>query len=415
MVASGIFMLPANLAQYGSISLLGWVLSGCGAMALALVYSWLSRLIPHAPGGPYAYSRAGMGEFAGFWVAWTYWISVWCTNAALAIACVSYLSAFIPVLATNTVLAVCTGLGLIWFLTWVNSTGIQNAGKMQLITTVAKLIPLALLSLGGLFYIESDHFASWNRSDLPSFTALIKVTTLTFFAFLGLECATIPKGLENPEKNIPKATMYGTGISTAIYLLSTIAVMGILPPDLLVQSKAPLADAAQWIWGDTMKYLIGAGAVISTFGALNGWILMQGQIPAAAAIDNLLPRVFARENSKKTPVFSLVLSSGLVSLLMYANYSKSLAAAYEFAILLSTLTVLIPYLFSTVSYIILAVRDSRFPLKWHHILAAIAAFVFSCWAVIGSGADTVFWGFILMLAGLPIYAWMKVSSRQTAG
>ena len=153
MVASGIFMLPATLAGFGSISLVGWLLSGIGAVALALVYGWLSKIMPIAQGGPYAYNRAGMGHFAGFWTAWTYWISVWCTNAALAIACISYLTTFFPVLGENTILAVITGLGLIWSLTWLNTTGIRNAGTMQLITTIAKLIPLALISIGGLFYI----------------------------------------------------------------------------------------------------------------------------------------------------------------------------------------------------------------------------------------------------------------------
>ncbi len=411
MVASGIFMLPATLAGFGSISLLGWVLSGIGAVALALVYAWLSKIMPSAQGGPYAYNRAGMGHFAGFWTAWTYWISVWCTNAALAIACVSYLTTFFPVLGENTIGAVITGLGLIWSLTWLNITGIRNAGKMQLITTIAKLIPLALISLGGLFYIHTDHFEVFNRTESSDISALTKVITLTFFAFLGLECATIPKDIENPEKNIPRATIIGTIISTAIYILSTIAVMGILPPDVLANSKAPLADASGTIWGSWAKYLISAGAVISTFGALNGWILMQGQIPAAAAADNLLPAIFGRENKYNTPAFSLIGSSVLVSLLMYFNYDKSLASAYEFAILLSTLAVLIPYLFSAVSYVILGSTTSGVILKPIHTLVAIIAFIFSVIAVIGSGSDTVYWGFVLMILGLPLYALMKMNNR----
>lgn len=407
MVASGIFMLPATLASYGSISLVGWVLSGIGAMALALVYAWLSRIMPIAQGGPYAYSREGMGEFAGFWIAWTYWISVWCTNAALAIACVSYLTTFFPVLGENTILAVFTGLGLIWSLTWLNATGIRNAGSMQLITTIGKMIPLAMIAVGGLFYLQADHFEVYNRSEYSPWNALTKVTTLTFFAFLGLECATIPKDIDQPDKIIPKATVLGTGISTIIYILSTIAVMGILPPDVLTSSKAPLADAASDIWGSWARYLIASGAVISTFGALNGWILMQGQIPAAAAADKVLPEIFGRENKFRTPAFSLLSSSLLVSLLMYMNYNKSLASAYEFAILLSTLAVLVPYLFSIASYLIIGSKDGR-KLKPVHYIVATIAFIFSVIAVIGSGADTVFWGFVLMILGIPIYVMMKL-------
>ncbi|MBK8282246.1 MAG: amino acid permease [Saprospiraceae bacterium] len=414
MVASGIFMLPATLASYGTLSLIGWLLSGLGAITLALVYSWLSRIMPLAQGGPYAYSRAGMGEFAGFWVAWSYWISVWCTNAALAIACVSYLTTFFPFIGYSPVNSVLSGLFLIWFLTWLNTTGIRNAGVMQLITTVAKIVPLALIAIGGLFYLNTAHFEVFNRTESSSLMAIVKATTLTFFAFLGLECATIPStSMESPEKNIPKATIYGTLISTAIYILCTVAVMGILPPESLIVSKAPLADAAGSIWGDWARYLIGAGAVISTFGALNGWILVQGQIPAAAAVDKLLPAIFAKMNHKQTPVFGLVISSILVSFLMIMNYNKSLASAYEFAILLSTLAVLMPYLFSVVSYIILASHQTKYPLKPIHFLVAIVAFVFSVWAVVGSGADTVFWGFVLLLAGLPLYVLMKMNSASS--
>ncbi len=412
MVASGIFMLPATLASYGSLSLVGWLLSGIGAMCLAMVYAWVSKIMPSAQGGPYAYTREGMGEFAGFWVAWSYWISVWCTNAALAIACVSYLTTFIPVLGTNVIAAVLMGLGLIWFLTWLNTTGIRNAGSMQLITTIAKLLPLTLIAIGGLFYIHMDHFEVFNRTEDTSMSAIIKATTLTFFAFLGLECATIPsQNMEDPDKNIPKATILGTSISTLIYILTTVAVMGILPPDLLVNSKAPLSDAAGAIWGNWAKYLIGLGAVISTFGALNGWILMQGQVPAAAAMDKMLPSIFAKENKHKTPVISLVVSSILVSALMIMNYNKSLASAYEFAILLSTLTVLMPYLFSIVAYLILAFKHKLFPLTTVQMIVSIVAFVFSVWAVVGSGAETVYWGFILLVVGLPLYAMMKMKTH----
>ncbi|MEP7323681.1 MAG: amino acid permease [Saprospiraceae bacterium] len=413
MVASGIFMLPATLASYGSLSLIAWILSGLGAVCIALIYAWVSRIMPVAQGGPYAYTREGMGEFAGFWVAWGYWISVWCTNAALAIACVSYLTTFIPVLGTNVIAAVITGLSLIWFLTWLNTTGIRNAGSMQVITTIAKLVPLCMIAVGGLFYIHLDHFTVFNRSDTSSTQAIIKATTLTFFAFLGLECATIPSSnIKNPEKNIPRATIIGTLLSTIIYILSTVAVMGILSPESLIQSKAPLADAADHIWGPWARYLIGAGAVISTFGALNGWILMQGQVPAAAAMDGLLPKIFAKENKHHTPYMSIILSSILVSGLMIMNYNKSLASAYEFAILLSTLTVLMPYLFSVIAYVILASRHKKYPLKPVHVTVAILAFVFSVWAVIGSGAEIVFYGFILLLVGLPLYTIMKMQTKN---
>ena len=164
MIASGVFMLPATLAVYGGVSLIGWLISGAGALCLALVFSWLSKLKPNATGGPYAYTRDGMGEFAGFLVAWGYWISVWCTNAAIAVAFVSYLTIFIPALSNNPFLSVGTGLSAIWFLTWINTKGVKVAGIVQVITTILKLAPLLVITIGGLFYLNMDHFIPFNVS-----------------------------------------------------------------------------------------------------------------------------------------------------------------------------------------------------------------------------------------------------------
>ncbi len=410
MIASGLFMLPATLGIYGGISLVGWLISGAGAMCLALVYSWLSKMQPLATGGPYAYTYSGMGEFAAFLVAWGYWISVWCTNAAIAVAFVSYLTAFFPALGHNPILSVSTGLGAIWLLTWINTRGLKEAGIVQVITTILKLAPLVVITIGGLFYLNLDHFTPFNVSTQTNISAITSATTLTLFAFLGLECATIPSGhVSHPEKTVSKATILGTLLTTIIYMASTIAVMGLIPPAELHQSQAPFADAAASIWGEEARYLVAAGAVISTFGALNGWILVQGQMPFAAARDKLFPKMFAKENRKGTPAFGIVVSSLLVSVLMSMNFSKSLADTYTFIILLSTLTVLVPYLFSVISFVMLGARNKSISaIKY---LVAGLAFVYSMWAVIGSGEEIVFWGFTLLMAGLPFYAYIQIKNK----
>ncbi len=413
MIGSGIFMLPATLALYGGISLVGWVISGAGAIFIALVYSWLSKMIPVANGGPYAYTREGLGEFAAFLVAWGYWISIWCTNAAIAVAFVSYLSAFFPTINTHAAWSVSAGLGVIWFLTWINTRGIKEAGIVQLISTIMKLVPLALISVGGLFYLNTSHFSPWNLSGDTDFVAITATATLTLFAFLGLESATIPSGsIAQPEKTVARATMLGTGIVTLIYLLGTVSVMGIIPPDQLKVSQAPFADAAAVIWGEQARYWVAAGAIISTFGALNGWILLQGQIPAAAAKDKLFPKIFGRENKKQTPVVSIVVSSVLVSALMCMNFSRGLADTFKFILLLSTLTVLIPYLFSMVAYAILLYKQKPSNQLITRMVVALVAFCFSLWAVAGSGQETVYWGFILLMVGLPFYAIMKIQNNN---
>ncbi len=407
MIASAMFMLPAQLASFGSISLLGWLVSGVGAICLALVYSWLSQLMPVANGGPYAYSRRGLGDFAAFLVAWGYWISLWCTNAAIAVAFVSYLTVFIPALGTNSTLAVFTGLITVWSLTWINTRGLKQAGKVQLVTTMLKIAPLLLVTVGGLFFVETENYLPFNSGIHSNFGAITATATLTLFAFMGLESATIPSGqVETPEKTIPRATMFGTIAVTILYILGTVVIMGVLPPETLRDSKAPFADAAASMWGDWARYLVGAGAVISTFGALNGWILMQGQVPAAAAADKLLPSIFKIENRAGAPVFGLVISSLLISALLFMNFSRGLGDTYQFAILLTAMTVLIAYSFSTVAFVIIGAKEKGWT-SWKLVVATIA-FLYSVWAVAGSGQEAVYWGFILLLIGVPIFGWSRM-------
>lgn len=409
MIASAIFMLPAVLSKYGSISLIGWLVSGIGALCLALGFSWLSRIYPASSGGPYIYTRHEMGDFAAFLVAWGYWISIWSTNAAIAVAFVSYLSVFIPLLATNTLAALAVGLGAVWFLTWVNARGVKEGGRVQLISTILKIIPLVVITIGGLMYLKSENFGAFNTSGDSHMGAITATATLTLFAFLGLECATVPAGeIHEPEKTVPAATMYGTLAAMLIYFLSTVAVMGIVPPEVLRHSSAPFADAAEVLWGPWMRYLVGAGAVVSTFGALNGWMLMQAQIPAAAALDNAMPKQFGRLNQKGVPLFGLIVSSMLISVLLGLNFSKSTADAYEFILLLSTMCSLVAYLFSMAAHGIYLLRTHQAgKVPWVRFAVTLLAFGFGLWAVGGSGRDSVFWGFILLMLGVPVFAYLK--------
>jgi len=227
MIGAGVFMMPSTLASFGGISIIGWIASSIGAFLLAKVFAHLSKMMPGSDGGPYAYSKSAMGDFAGFLVAWGYLISVWCTNAAITVSFISALSTFIPALATNSLMAVFTGLATIWILTWINTLGVFTSGKLQLITTILKVVPILLVGIVGLFFIQWDNFLPFNASGINTVSAITATTTLTFFAFLGIECATIPSGsVENPEKTIARATLLGTFIATAVYILSTVSIMG---------------------------------------------------------------------------------------------------------------------------------------------------------------------------------------------
>ncbi|MEY2647257.1 MAG: hypothetical protein RL158_1233 [Bacteroidota bacterium] len=415
MIGAGVFMMPSTLASFGGISIIGWVASSIGAFLLAKVFAHLSKMMPGSDGGPYAYSKSALGDFAGFLVAWGYLISVWCTNAAITVSFISALSTFIPALATNSLLAVFTGLATIWILTWINTLGVLASGKLQLITTILKVVPILLVGIVGLFFIQWDNFLPFNASGTSTLSAITATTTLTFFAFLGIECATIPSGsVENPEKTIARATLLGTFIATAVYILSTVSIMGMIPAAQLKTTVTPFADAATIIWGAGAKYWVSAGVAIAAFGALNGYILIQGQLPAAIAADQLFPAIFAKKNSKGVPAIGVAISSVLVSFFMIMNYTKGLVDQFKFLILLTTLTVLIPYLFSTAAYIIFRLKEANLSkwIRYSAITLASLAFVFFMWMIIGSGQEIVYWGFVLCMSSIPVYVWGVTKRKQ---
>ena len=408
MIGAGVFMMPAALAKFGGISLLGWVCSALGAFLIAKVFAHLSKLLPAADGGPYAYSQKGLGDFAGFLVAWGYLVSVWCSNAAITVSFISAMSTFIPALATNPYLAIGVGLATIWFLSWINSLGILTSGILQLITTILKIVPIVLIGLVGLFYMQWNNFLPFNASGTTTIAAITATTTLTFFAFLGIECATIPSGsVANSATTVAKATTLGTLIATIVYILGTVSVMGMIPAVQLKNSVSPFADAAVIIWGQGAKYWVSAGVAISAFGALNGFILIQGQMSYAVAKDQLFPQIFTRKNDKGVPVYGIVISSIFVSAFMAMNYTKGLVEQFQFLILLTTSTILIPYIFCTASYLLMRLRVAGITknIFTGAIVLAALTFLFCIWIILGLGYETVFWGFVLTMSSVPIYVY----------
>ena len=217
--------------------------------------------------------------------------------------------------------------------------------------------------------------------------------------------------VKDPERTIPRATILGTVLATVVYIVATVAIMGIIPTDELAASTSPFADAAGQIFGGGWDKVIALVALVSTFGALNGWILLQGRVPLAAAEDGVFPAPFARVHGKrKTPVFGLVVSSVLVTGLMLMNYTKGLVDAFTFVILLATLTTLVPYAFSAAAQAYLWLVEGE-PFDPKHlvrdVVVAALAFAYCVWAIAGAGQDIVTKGFVLLLAGIPVYVGMR--------
>lgn len=414
MIGAGIFLTPAVLASYGGISLLGWLMSTVGAVFIAMLFSRLSKLIPNAQGGIYAYTREGLGEFPAFMVSWGYWFSNLTTNAALAVAFISYLSVLIPFVNSSVVISAAFAILTVWLLTWVNTFSLKKIGQLATVTTILKTLPIIAISVAGLFLFQSSHFQPFNLSGQSNWQAMVAATAVTFFSYLGIESATIPsQGILDPEKTIPFATRWGTTIAALIYILSSFSVMGIISPADLANSSAPFADAAAVIWGEEARYIVGFAGTISAFGALNGWILVMGQVQQATANDGLAPGVFKRTNKNAMPAVGLLISAVLITFLIVTNYSGGLLKVFEFMILVSTVSVLIPYLLCAFAYgaIVRKVTPSK-ALSIDTILIIVLASIFSLYALFGSGYDSVFWGLLFLVAGVPVFLFLKKRQQQ---
>ncbi|NNJ71916.1 MAG: amino acid permease [Enterobacterales bacterium] len=406
MIGSGIFLLPASLAEFGAWSFYGWLFTALGALCLAWVFARLSSWHPGL-GGPYYYSRIGVGDFGGFLVAWGYWVSIWVGNAAIAIGAASYISLLFPVLAENKLLVPMLAITILWLLTAINIKGVKEAGYVQLLTTVLKTVPLLIFGLVGIWHIDIEMVTQPPETEISIGAAIFASSALWLWAFLGVESASIPSdNIDDPKKTIPRATIIGVILVASIYLLTTTVIFGTMSHSELANSAGPYADAAGKMWGNWASIAIIIVAVISSLGALNGLILLGGQMPRAAAEDRLFPKLFAKLNKNNSPATGILISGVLSSILILLNISDSTIELFNFSILLSTTSLLVPYIFCSAVAIRLQPKNEPLITRISIIIFALA-FVFSIWALGGAGQEAVYWGFLLMMLSVPIYILIK--------
>lgn len=410
MVGAGIFVLPTAIAAYGSIGLLGWGVTACGALCLALVFASLSRRYPKT-GGPYAYSRRAFGDFVGFQMAWSYWLSIVVSNSAVSIAFVGFVSALVPGLDGNPLASLLLALGTYWGLTFVNAVSVKSVGDLQVVTTLLKVLPLLALSVMGIFGLQWDHFNPVLRGDTSWFEGISGAAALTLFGFMGLESATVPaERVKNPTTTIPRATLLGTLLTALVYTWVTTVVVGLLGVERTAHDPAAFATASGLALGAWAIPAVSLAAAISSFGGINGWILMQGQIPMAAARDGLFPKIFMKTSSKGIPVLGLLVSGCFVSALLIMNYQAGLAEQLRFVVNLTAFAVLLPYLYSSAAEILFLLRDkaNKPGLAFAKpLMITSLALLYAFGALFGSGQEIVYFGLFLVLGGLPVYLWLK--------
>tara|TARA_R110000868_G_scaffold68727_1_gene203276 strand:- start:141 stop:1445 length:1305 start_codon:yes stop_codon:yes gene_type:complete len=388
MIGTGIYVLPASLAKYGPLSLLAWLFTAVGAVFFALTLAALNKRHPKT-GGLYVFCREAYGRMAGFIVAYLYWIANLVSIAGIAVASVGYLGFVSPSLDSNSTeysryAILYVELAVVWLFTLINIIGIHTAGVIQLILTIIKIIPLLVISLLGLGYIHLDNLTTFTITNQSNFTAIGSAAALTFWAFIGIESATIPAENTRGWRDIYKATVYGTLITSFIYILSTFVLMGMIPSEQLQNTQFPFAEAGNILFGPKSALIIALCAVTSGLGALNVTILIQGQIVFAAARDKLFPKVFSKLSKHDVPIAGQLLSSSLVTLLLFVTLQPTLLEQFDSIALLAGLFALLTYFGSALSELKFLVQDhglGRALLKNKSSFITAVAILYCVWMI----------------------------------
>jgi APA family basic amino acid/polyamine antiporter len=350
-------------------------------------------------GGIQRYIEQGFGATAGFVVTWAFWVGVWTSNAALAIASASATSRIIPALSGTTSVALLS-IGYIVILTGINARGALSAGRTAVLTSLLKILPLIAVIVAFALLAEPGTAIADSTSLPVSFGGIASATVLTLFALSGFETATAPVGkIRNPARNIPLAMLCGTAFVAILYILASTSVMLLLSPAKTAVSAAPFADAIATQWGEGPANLVALGMAISAFGCLNGGVLAAGELSYSMASRGDLPQWLAR-TWQGTPVVAQVFAAGLSIVLVFLNMSKDTSALFTYIVLLSTSSTLILYSLATLA----ALKVSRS--AWA-VLVVSVALIFSMFAFYGAGMEANGWVLVLLIFGLAVRTIMR--------
>lgn len=403
MMGSGVFMLPANLAAIGSIAIFGWLITIVGAVALGLVFSKLTQIYT-AAGGPYAYSRKAFGDYMGYQTNLVYWLANVVGNVGLAVAGLGYLATFFPSLKDPLIMALAQ-IGVIWFFTYANILGPNIVGRIQGMTTTVALLPIVGMAVFGWFWFSRDtYMAGWNVTGESNLTALGMTLNFTLWAFIGVESASVSTAVvKDPARNVPIATVVGVLLAAVCYILSSSAIMGIIPNKELIASSAPFSDAVSMALGPVAGNIVALCAAIGCLGSLGGWTLLVGQTAKAAADDGLFGNVFARVNCRGVPSAGLAIVAGIMTLQVLATMSPTASEQFGKIASIAVIMTLLPYIYSSVAIKIIG-RDkmSRGENVFYTFVGLIAAF-YSMAAMIGSDPSQTRWALMFVISTVIFY------------
>jgi putrescine:ornithine antiporter len=418
MMGSGIIMLPTNMAQVGAISLLSWIVTAVGSMAIAYGFAQ-AGVFNQRSGGMSAYAEDAYGKSGFFIVFFLYFISLAIGNVAIAISALGYLSSFFPLLS-STPISTCIGvIALLWLTTVANFGGPTVTGKIGSITVWGVIIPVAGLSVIGWLWFSSETFKeAWNPQGLSLGEGMGSSIALTLWAFLGMESAAQNSdAVENPKRNVPLACLLGTLGAAVIYVLSTTVIQGIVPNLELAKSTGPFALAYVHMFNPLIGNIIMALAVMACLGSLLGWQFTIAQTAKSASDDRMFPSFFSKVNSMGAPITGMIVMGVVQSLLALSTISPSLSEQFGVLVNLAVVTNVIPYIIA-LSALMVMMKGAGVPEGKYRttVVIALVAMLYSTYAIYASGKDAVLGGTIVMALGFVIWGFIapRFAAKQSA-
>ena len=423
MIGGGIFSLPQNMAASADVGavLIGWAITAVGMLTLAFVFQTLANRKPDLDGGVYAYAKAGFGDYMGFSSAWGYWISAWLGNVGYFVLLFSTLGYFFPVFGEgNTVAAVIGASVLLWAVHFLVLRGIKEAAFINLVTTVAKVVPLLLFVLIAVFAFKLDIFTAdiWGvkNPDLGSVMNQVRnMMLVTVWVFIGIEGASIFSARAEKRSEVGKATVIGFITVLLFLVLVNVLSLGIMTqPELAKLQNPSMAAVLEHVVGHWGAVLISVGLIISLLGALLSWVLLCAEIMFAAAKDHTMPEFLRKENANHVPVNALWLTNAMVQLFLIITLFS--ASTYLSLIYLATSMILVPYLWSAAYALLLAVRGETYEgfaaERRKDLIIGGIALIYAVWLLYAGGVKYLLLSALLYAPGAILFAKAKLELKQ---
>ncbi|HDS1777156.1 TPA: putrescine-ornithine antiporter [Pseudomonas putida] len=415
MMGSGIILLPTNMAQLGAVSLLSWLFTAIGSMAIAYCFAQCGVFCSRS-GGLSAYTEEAHAKSGFFLCSYLYFLSLAIANVAVAISAVGYMTAFLPWLGSGAV-PLCIGtVGLIWLTTFANFGGPGITGKIGAFTVWGVIIPVAGLCIIGWFWFKPEVLvAAWNPNDLPISESIAKAIPLTLWAFLGMESAAqATDAVVNPKRNVPLACLFGTLGAAGVYILSTTVIQGIIPNAELAKSTAPFALVYAKMFNPVVGHIVMALAVMACVGSLLGWQFTLAQTAKMTADQNLFLKFFSKVNAMNAPVVGMIVCGVLQTLMALSTISPDAAAQFSKLVNLAAVTNLIPYLTALTGLLVIMYKAGvSTTIYARNLVVLLVAVTYSLYALYACGKDAVMGGTLVLAFGYLLYGFLAKRFTNT--